>query len=616
MMLRHVTNWQRGGLVSLLLVLGLTVAVADIGRSADDTKKPTAEKKSDDKAKSDEPAKTDEKSADKPADKPEAKEIQMGPPSGGHPATDLINKELAKFWAANNVRPSHKATDYEFCRRVYLDILGRIPAVWEIKQYANDSDTKNKRAKLIKKLLNDNYYKEDFERYWADAWTTLLLTRTGNEVYHEQMEDWLEEQFGKNRPYDEMVRNLLTAAGKTDENGAVNFILAHLGEPQQNRPEEGQFDAVPITSRSIRLFLGVRIQCTQCHDHPFNPEWKQSHFWGINAFFRQVERDGQPAMANQRNQMAVQLTLKENDNYNNKETVYYENRQAVVRATAPKFLDGKTIPSGTKKSRRDILADFVIEDPNFARATVNRMWGHFFGRGLCQQPAVDDFGEHNPVVHPELLDGVAKYFRDYKYNLKELIAWICNSEAYELGSTANSTNSKPEHEAYFSRMLLKNMSPEQLFDSLRTALDQPEQIKKKVAPAASKKNNAPATRVVDEARKNARKAWMAKLTKNFGDDEGNEITFNGTVVQALLLMNGKELQTELSRKDNNTIINAAAKGKDPSGIINELFLAALGRTVKPEEKTKLMKLSGGDPMKFYEDVFWALLNCDEFILNH
>src|SRR5579871_6778156 len=488
MLLRHVTNWRRGGLVSLLLALGFTVAVADFGRSADDTKKPTVDnKKSDDKAKTDDKAKSDDKSEDKkpddkPADKAEPKEIVVPAPSGGHPATDLINKELAKFWAANNVHPSHKASDYEFCRRVYLDILGRIPAVWEIKQYVNEGEGKNKRAKLINKLLNDPYYKEDFERYWADLWTTLLLTRSGNEVYHEQMEDWLEEQFGKNRPYDQIVRDLVTATGKTDENGAVNFILAHVGEPQQNRPEEGQFDAVPITSRSIRLFLGVRIQCTQCHDHPFNPEWKQSHFWGINAFFRQVERDGQPAMANQRNQMAVQLTLKENDKYNDKQTVYYENRQAVVRATAPKFLDGKTMPEHAKKSRRDILADFIVEDPNFAKAAVNRMWGHFFGRGLCQQPSVDDFGEHNPVIHPEILDGLAKNFKDYKYDLKELIAWICNSEAYELSSTANASNAKPEHEAYFSRMLLKNMSPEQLFDSLRTALDQPEQIKKKVAP--------------------------------------------------------------------------------------------------------------------------------------
>jgi hypothetical protein len=620
MVLRQATNWQRGGLVSLLLVLGLTVAIADSGRSADDTKKPAA--KADEKAKpadaskSDEKAKSDDKKDEKPADKPEVKPVTVGPPSGGHPATDLINKELAKFWAANSVRPSAKATDYEFCRRVYLDIIGRIPAAWEVKQYVADTESKGRRARLINKLLNDSYYKEEFDKYWSDMWKTLLLTRSGNPIYHEQMEDWLEEQFSKNRPYDEMVRELLTATGKTDQNGAVNFILAHLGEPQRDRGEEGQFDAVPITSRAVRLFLGLRIQCTQCHNHPFNPDWKQSHFWGVNAFFRQVERDGQPTMANQRNQMAAQLTLKENDGYNSKQTVYYEDRQAVVKATGPKFLDGKTIPSNVKKSRREVLADFIIEHEDFTKEMVNRMWGHFFGRGLCQQPSVDDFGEHNPVIHPEILDGLARQFKDYKYNIKELISWICNSEAYALSSTANSTNAKPDQEPYFSRMLLKNMSPEQLYDSLKTALDQPLQIKKAPANPGKKPNGQP-VRTVDEARKKARDAWLAKLTKNFGDDEGNEITFNGTVVQALLLMNGKELQSELSRKDNNTIINAAAKGKDPRGIIDELFLAALGRKATPNEAHKLMK-SGlfANNMPYYEDVFWALLNCDEFVLNH
>src|SRR5262249_21166251 len=217
------------------------------------------------------------------------------PASGGFPKTARINRDLAKFWAANSVKPSAKATDFEFCRRVYLDIIGRIPAAWEVKQFVNDSDSKTKRARLIDKLLKDPYYKEDFENNWADIWTTLLLTRSGNATYHEQMEDWLVEQFGKNRAWDQIVRDLLTATGKTDENGAVNFILTHLGEPTprgESRDEHGQFDMVPITSRSVRLFLGMQIQCAQCHDHPFNPEWKQPNFWGVNAFFRQVERVG------------------------------------------------------------------------------------------------------------------------------------------------------------------------------------------------------------------------------------------------------------------------------------------------------------------------------------
>ncbi len=473
-----LTGWKRGGLSLLLLSAALLLSVADRGRSDDTSKKGDAPK-----------AKADQK---KPV------QLVVPPPSGGHAATDLVNKELVKFWAANNVKPSRRATDHEFVRRAFLDIIGRIPAAWEVKQYERDTEYKTKRARLINRLLNDPYYKDDLESYWAEIWTTLLLTRSGNKDYHEQMKDWLEDQFASNRAYDQMVRELLTATGKTGENNAVNFILAHLGEPQRDRAVEGQFDAVPITSRSIRLFLGYQIQCTQCHHHPFNSEWKQSHFWGVNAFFRQVQRDGQPNMRQQRNQPAPQLTLKDNANYNKDPVtkgalVYYEDRQAVVRATGPKFIDGRMLPTDGSKTRRQVLADFIIDHDNFPKAMVNRMWGHFFGRGLCQQAAVDDFNEQNPVIHPEILDGLATNFKDYKYNIRELISWICNSEAYALSCEANSTNNKREHEVYFSRMLLKNMSPEQLFDSLKTAFDQPEpkrpiRVRKKGATARGQRS--------------------------------------------------------------------------------------------------------------------------------
>ena len=580
MLLRLYPNWKRAGLLALLLGIGLTLVAAT---RADD-------KKLDDKAKVEAKAKADDKPEPKGDEKPEPKEVTVPPPSGGHPATDTINKELAKFWAANSVKPAAKATDYEFCRRVYLDIIGRVPAAWEVKAYISDTDVKGKRAKLITKLMNDPYYKEDYANNWADIWTTLLITRAANRTYRDQMNDWLAEEFSKNRPWDQMVRSLLTAVGSTDgadggtgadgkekrdDAGAVNFILAHLGDNQQKRDEEGQFDMVPITSRSVRLFLGVQIQCTQCHDHPFNNEWKQSHFWGVNAFFRQIERDGQPNMqANNRNAMAAQLKLKDNRGYNTTNLVYFEDRQAVVKASPPKFLDGKPLPANGKKTRREVVSDYFVDHDLFSKAAVNRLWGHFFGRGLCAEPKVDDFGEHNQVVHPEMLESVSKKFKEYKYDFKELISWICNSEAYALSCTANKTNEKTEHEPYFSRMLLKNMTPEQLFDSLRTALDQPEAIKKP-RPGVTKKPGS--TRTIDEGRKRAREEWLGRLTRNFGDDEGNEITFNGTVVQALLLMNGREMQTELTRKDNNTVINAISKGKGVRGTLDELTLASLGR---------------------------------------
>ena len=601
-------RWKRGGLIALLMATGLLLSVADRGRSDDAPKKGDSPK-----VKAEDKAKTDDKAKDEKKTEAASTEPSVPPPSGGHAATDLINKELFKFWAANKVKPSRRTNDYEFVRRVFLDVIGRVPAAWEVKQYVNDPDSRTKRARLINRLLNDSYYKQNFEEYWADIWTTLLLTRSGNKDYHAQMQDWLADQFGENKPYDQIVRELLTATGKTGENNAVNFILAHLGEPQRDRGEEGQFDAVPITSRSVRLFLGYQIQCTQCHHHPFNSEWKQSHFWGINAFFRQVERDGQPNMRQQRNQPAPELTLKDNKNYNKTQTVYFEDRQAVVKATGPKFIDGSMIPPDSNKSRREILADFIIGHENFPKAIANRMWGHFFGRGLCQQPVVDDFNEQNPVIHPEILDGLAKNFKEYRYNIRELISWICNSEAYALSCEANSTNNKKEHEVYFSRMLLKNMSPEQLFDSLKTAMDQPDP---KPRPGVKRKPGA--ARVVDQARKKKREDWMARLTKSFGDDEGNEITFNGTVVQALMLMNGKEVQDELTRKDNNTVMNAMRKGEN-AAIENELWLAALNRLPTPKERELVRKegiRTGANALAFWQDVFWALLNSNEFVLNH
>jgi hypothetical protein len=589
------SGWKRGWAMALILAASLFLGAPTRGRSDDTPKKPDAPKAKDD-AKSEEPA--------------------VGAPSGGAVQTAEINRLLAKFWADNSAKPADKATDYEFCRRAYLDILGRVPAIWEVKDYVANTSRK-KREQLIHKLLHDPYYKEEYEENWSTIWTTLLLTRSGNKIYHEQMHEWLADQFGKNAPWDQMVRELLTAKGENNDNGAVNFVLAHLGDPQQARESDGQFDMVPITSRTTRLFLGLQIQCTQCHNHPFNPEWKQSHFWGVNAFFRQVERDGTPLMRQQANMPNAAAKLKLNDRaeWNKDGKVFFEDRQAVMHQTAPKFLDGKKLTDGKFNSRRDALAQFIIDHDQFPKAFVNRMWGHFFGRGLNQNATVDDFGEHNQVVHPELLEVLAKGFKDYKYNIKELISWICNSEAYDLSCKANNSNNKPEHEVYFSRMLLKNMSPEQLFESLRTVLDQP--VKPKTG-EVGKKTAAMIAAMKDAyaKRKKERDAWLAKLTRNFGDDEGNEITFNGTVVQALLMMNGKELQAELSRPMNNTAL-IAMKPPQSSSTLNELTIAALGRKATDKEKEVLKRERiTGDPVWFWQDVLWALLNSNEFVLNH
>jgi len=241
----------------------------------------------------------------------------------------------------------------------------------------------------------------------------------------------------------------------------------------------------------------------------------------------------------------------------------------------------------------------VISHENFGKAYVNRIWGHLFGRGLNEQPTVDDFGEHNKVVHKELLDKLGELFVTYGgSDPKKLLSWICNSDAYQLSSVANSTNDKPDTDVYFSRMLLKNMTPEQLFESLIVATGTDESL---------------------ETTKQ-RREWLQKLTVNFGDDEGNEVTFNGTILQALMLMNGRDLNQQIIKNPNGTVLKAWQKAQKNNGrMLDELYMAALSRHPTGAEIAAINKVAAkykGVDSTFYADVFWTLLNSNEFILNH
>jgi hypothetical protein len=560
-----------------------------------------------------------------------------------YPQVKVINDQIEAEWKANNLTPSNRASDLEFIRRASLDIIGRIATPHEIKIFLDDPE-RTRRPLLIERLLDS----EEYAKNWANIWTVWLMTRSSNRTYQEQMQLWLEERFAKKDcKHDKVVYDLLTASGENNENGAVNYILTNLGAPTAPNDigEEGHFDFVPLTSRTTRLFLGLRTQCTQCHDHPFNPQWKQASFWGINAFFRQVSRTGNPMMGQQMN-TAVKLGLEDDMSVNPKGKIFYENRQAVVRMAKAEFLetDKKGNPErfdpNSKLTRRQQLAEYITKSDYFPKAYVNRIWGHFFGRGFTNPGPVDDFGEHNPVTHPmlpneliaklmkvsgplpadlakevkkydddkdtdRLLDYLAKEFKKYGNNPRDLIRWICNSEAYNLSSVANKTNEKGDAEPFFSRMLLKTMSPEQLFESLMTAT-QAEQAETK------------------DAKKKLREDWMKNLVVNFGDDEGNEVTFNGTVVQALILMNGKEINDAISNPEKGTVAMTWKKyGRNQARTLDLLFLAALNRLPTPREHSLIgqrSKIMGaGDvknPLAPWQDLFWALVNSNEFILNH
>jgi hypothetical protein len=524
-----------------------------------------------------------------------------------------INAKFDASWKANKITPSHYVDDYEFIRRASLDIIGRIATLAEIKQYLRDPPDR-RRSLLIDRLLQS----DDYPRHWANLWSNWLLTRSGpfgRGKYHDQMTVWLEDQFAQNKRYSEWVTRLLTAKGRNDDPnnkdaGAVNFILAHVGEPvpRGKQKEEGQFEMVPLTSRITRVFLGTQVQCAQCHPHPFFDSLKQEQFWGINAFLRQVERGGNPMPRRMMGQPPA-LTLHDNEDINPDANVFFEQRNGKVRMWKAEFL-----PAGGKErgprldpkykgvARREQLALYLVDHEMFPRAIVNRMWGLFLGRGFVNP--TDDFNDNNKPTkeNGELLDEVAARFKHYNYDLKKLIRWITHSRAYHLSYVANPSNDKVEQEQLFSRMIMKAMTPEQLFESLM------------VATKAEAAENA-------KGKKALRDKWLGSLISNFGDDEGNEVNFNGTVVQALMMMNGQDINTAIARKDKGTVA-LAMRTKGAGGVINELYLAALNRPPRASELRGIqakMRLRGGfvDSLSAqYEDLFWALLNSNEFILNH
>jgi hypothetical protein len=326
---------------------------------------------------------------------------------------------------------------------------------------------------------------------------------------------------------------------------------------------------------------------------------------------RQVDRKGTPPMVNMRRMQGYPtLELVENEDANKAGVVAYEKRNGVVKEIKAQFLDGKKPEKDA--NRRAELARLVVESPNFPKATVNRMWSVFFGKGFCNP--IDDFNEQNAVSNPELLAEVGEKFKHYNFDMKKLIRWIAHSNAYHLSYVANNTNDKPEHETLFSRMLMKSMTPEQLFESLMLATN---------SEAAESK----------DGKKQLKDKWLGALINNFGDDEGNEVNFNGTIVQALMMMNGKEINEAISRKDKGAV--AVAMGADKSNrvnpaVITKLYLATLNRRPTKHEVTVIVtemfplvdaKVRAKDNERAnmnnrYYDLFWALLNCNEFLLNH
>ncbi|MGE0373848.1 MAG: DUF1549 and DUF1553 domain-containing protein [Planctomycetaceae bacterium] len=512
------------------------------------------------------------------------------------PLLAFIDTEIRQTWNDNEVRPSDPAKDAEWLRRATLDIAGRIPTVPEIERFRQSPD-EDKRALEVNRLLED----PGFVRHWTAVWTNLLIGRqTPERTSREGMERFLRDAFLHNRPWNEIVHDLLTAEGHFEENGAVNFLLGQLdGNP-------GREDyTVEATARATRLFLGAQVQCTQCHNHPFN-DWKQVQFWEFDSFFKQMRRSDHRKIYPETGlpvEYYSELVWK-----NHSGPVYFEKRSGVMEVAYPRYAD-REIDPGPYTDRRQQLAKLLARDDtgqHLARAMVNRMWGHFFGYGFTRP--VDDMGPHNPPSHPDLLDRLTQEFVAADYNLQQLIRWIANSEAYSLTSRfhdGNRIDNPVAGEApLFSRMYVKPMTAEQIYDSLLVATGA-----ESVGPDGF------------EQAERQRREWLREFLLIFGgNDEDEPAQFNGSISQALLMMNGPLVLRASSPETGGALQSVLNDDQLSSDIqrIRHLYLASLGRNPSRRESAAAQKMVSAAKEKWtaYQDLYWVLLNANEFVLNH
>jgi hypothetical protein len=533
----------------------------------------------------------------------------------GIPQVRFINDQIAAGWADANLQPAADATDGEWCRRVHLDLIGRIPTTGELQSFLAVK-TPSKRSDLVARLLGDEYV-DEYARNWTDVWTTVLIGRdvANDRVNRPGMRQYLRRAFSKNIPYDRFMEELVTATGANANrkdvdgfNGATNFLSGKL-------EEMGVANAVQATAKTAQIFLGLQVQCTQCHNHPFN-KGKQNQFWELNAFFRQTRAlrrfDGS------RDVRWVELVDEDwaGEGGNPEEAeLYYELRNGLMKVAYPVFIDGTEISKsgylpgrmqdGTPYGahRRQELAKLIKAHPLFPKAIVNRTWAHFMGYGFTKP--VDDLGEHNPPSHPELLDGLADRFREQSFDLKELIRWIVLSRSYALSSRVAEANAADDpavgEKPRFSHFYLRQMQAEQLYESLLTA------------------TQADKTQGGEEAAKK-KDQWLSQFVIAFGTDEGDDATtFNGSIPQVLMMFNG-DLIKQATRTGKGGFLDAVATGGGaPRAKIDALYLAALSRKPTSGElkmANKILEARGGDVAGALQDVWWAVLNSNEFIINH
>ncbi len=507
-----------------------------------------------------------------------------------------IDALITERWAADNITPAAISDDAEFCRRVHLDLCGRIPPASEVRDFLADT-APDKRAQLVDKLLDSPTYIVNYTNVWR---AIMLPEASSDETIRFLLpgfEAWLRSRLAENRNLAQIAEELLTLPLGTE--AMENFQQPSAPSPlafyraKQGKPEE-------IAGASARMFLGVRIECAQCHNHPFD-KWKREEFWSYAAFFKDTATMQAPTTDIEKAVEAVTGAKSADD----QRSIKIPDTDIVVQT---RFLGGAEPDWSTITESRANLAQWVIskDNPYFAKAAVNRVWAHHFGVGIVDP--VDDFGSNNPPSHPEVLDLLAKEFLAHDYDFKFLIRTITATRAYQLTSVR--LHESQDNQRQFARMPVRGLTAEQIFDSLAQATGYLQPFD----PEQTLNFNQ------DQARQ--------EFLETFETDTG--IERQSTILQALSLMNGSfasdatSVQDLLrSRNDKNGTLIAIAEAPffTPEQRVEALFLATLSRFPTNTEKSRFLTYlkdheATDVPSRPLADLFWTLLNTTEFLSNH
>jgi hypothetical protein len=486
-----------------------------------------------------------------------------------------IDHYLAIQQAEKGITPAARADDAEFIRRVYLDLAGCIPSIIDVRDFLDDTRPNKRRiwVDLILEGRKPSRKPDAFNQHFANVWRSWFLSRVNNEnaaALAPATENWLRDRFKANTPYDRMVREVITAEPYNQGNSSASVFYPI----NEFKPEN-------LAASASRLFLGIKLECAQCHDDRSGGSWTQTQFWSLAAFFAGVDpQRGQPT---------------------DKREIEIPGRKKVVRA---RFLDGPEPAWKPGDNPRVVLADWFAsaKNPYFARAAVNRLWAYFFGTGLTDP--VDEQGAHNPPSHPELLDELARQFADHGFNLKYLIRALVASQAYQRTSVADHPGQ--DDPRLFARMFIRGLSAEQLFDSLAEATEYQDTS-----------SGGMFNRFDNPENQTPRQKFLARFAHQ---DKTTEAPTS--ILQALYLMNSSFVAERTSLEQNRTLATIADSARTSTARrVETLFLVVLSRKPTPAESKRFVAYveRGGataDQRRALADVFWALLNSAEFRLNH